>query len=148
MTKPTTLRLDDYLPYLVNRVGAALVAAYTRDALAAHGLGIDMWRVLAVLSDNGGQRQIDLADAASIEASTVSRLVTRLVRLGLVTRSRSKTSSREVVVALSPKGRALLRKLVPVALRLEKTALAGVPSKDLAQVKTALGRIYKNLSQA
>ena len=142
------LKLDEYLPYLVNRVGGALVESYTRRALAAHKLTIDMWRVLAALSNNGGQRQIDLADVTSIEASTVSRLVTRLVRLGLVTRGRSETSNREVQVQLSPKGRALVKKLIPVALGLEETASAGISAADLAQLKRTLRRIYANLARA
>ena len=142
------LKLDDYLPYLINRIGAALVESYTRRALAAHKLTIDMWRVLAALSNNGGQRQIDLADVTSIEASTVSRLVTRLVRLGLVTRGRSETSNREVQVQLSPKGRALVKKLIPVALGLEATAVEGISAADLAQLKRTLRRIYANLARA
>ena len=64
-----------------------------------------MWRVLAALSHNGAQRQIDLVQMTSIDASTMSRLVSRLVRMDLATRSRSQTSNREVVVALSTKGR-------------------------------------------
>ncbi|HEX5778624.1 MAG TPA: MarR family transcriptional regulator [Xanthobacteraceae bacterium] len=142
------LKLDDYLPYLVNRVGAALVATYTRRALAANKLSIDMWRVLAILSDNGGQRQIDLSSITSIEASTVSRIVTRLVRLGLVTRGRSETSNREVLVQLSPKGRALVKKLIPVALGLEDTAAGGVSAADLVQLKRTLRKIYANLANA
>ena len=109
------LDLGNYLPYLLNRVGFALVESFTADALTQHGLSIDMWRVLAALSNNGAQRQIDLVDMTSIDASTMSRLVSRLVRLGLVTRSRSETSNREVVVALSAKGRALVEKLIPIA---------------------------------
>jgi DNA-binding MarR family transcriptional regulator len=146
LAKETDLRLDDYLPYLVNRVGAALVARFTREALAAHGLSIDMWRVLAVLSDNGGQRQIDLAGSTSIEASTVSRIVTRLIRLGLVTRSRSKTSSREVIVSLSPKGTVLIRKLIPTALGLQEAAVSGVSSADLARLKKTLRTVFYNLA--
>ncbi len=146
MPKTPPFRLDDYLPYLVNRVGAALVARYTRDSLAGHRLTIDMWRVLASLSDKGAQRQIDLAEATSIEASTVSRLVTRLVRLGLATRSRSETNSREVVVDLTAKGRALVRKLIPVAVDLERAAVAGVGARELELVKSTLRRMYRNLA--
>jgi DNA-binding MarR family transcriptional regulator len=146
LPKTAALRLDDYLPYLVNRVGAALVETYTRRALAGHKLSIDMWRVLARLADSGGQRQIDLASATSIEASTVSRIVTRLVHDGLVTRSRSEKSSREVMVALSPKGRALVKKLIPVAIALEDAAVAGVPAAELAQLRKSLRKIYANLA--
>jgi DNA-binding MarR family transcriptional regulator len=144
--KNATLRLENFLPYLVNRVGVALVERYSREALKAHKLTIDMWRVLAALADNGGQRQIDLAAATSIETSTVSRLVTRLVRLGLVTRRRSETSSREVIVALSAKGGALMMKLAPVALRLERAAASGLSPEEVKLLKDMLRRIYRNLA--
>ena len=81
----------------------------------------------------------------SIEVSTLSRLVGRLVRMGLVTRSRSEKSSREVVVELSGKGRALVERLIPIAKELEQTASADMPAKDMAVVKRALRRMYENL---
>ena len=145
MARRTGLKLDDFLPYLVNRVGAALVARFTREALASEHLTIDKWRVLAALCENGGQRQVDLAGMTSIETSTVSRLVTRLIHHGLVTRSRSRTNSREVVVRLSPRGAVLMRKLIPIAHGLERAALEGIPAKDLAAIKGWLRRIYANL---
>jgi DNA-binding MarR family transcriptional regulator len=139
------LDLGNYLPYLLNRVGFAMVTSFTA-TLAPHGLSIDMWRVLAALTDNGGQRQVDLAGMTSIDASTMSRLVTRLVRIGLATRSRSEKSSREVVVALSPKGCALVARLIPVAQQLECSASAGIAAKDMAVVKRTLRRIYANMA--
>jgi MarR family transcriptional regulator, organic hydroperoxide resistance regulator len=141
------LELDDYLPYLINRVGTALAVRFTADQLAAHGLSIAMWRVLAVLSNNGGQRQIDLAGLTSTDASTLSRLVTRLVRMGLVSRARSRTNSREVLVALSAKGRALVDRLVPAALSLENALARGLSERDLAIVKRVLRRMYGNMSR-
>ncbi len=83
----------------------------------------------------------------SIDASTMSRLVSRLVRMGLVTRSRSQTSNREVVVALSPKGRALVQRLIPIAQELERKASAGLSAKELAVAKRLLGRMYANLGE-
>jgi MarR family transcriptional regulator, organic hydroperoxide resistance regulator len=142
------LDLANYLPYLLNRVGFALVESFTADALKAQGLSIAMWRVLAALSNAGELRQVDLSTRTSIDASTMSRIVSRLVRMGLVTRSRSKASSREVVVALSPKGGALVQRMIPVAHQLEETAIADLPAKDLAVVKRALRHFYDNLSKA
>ena len=139
------LDLGNYLPYLINRVGFALVASFTADALRPHQLSIDMWRVLAALSSNGGQRQVDLSGMTSIDVSTISRLVGRLVRLGLVTRSRSAKSNREVVVELSGKGRVLVRSLIPIAKKLERTASGSIPAKDMAAAKRALRQMYENL---
>ena len=148
MAEKLQLELSNYLPYLVNRVGFALVESFTKDALKAHGLSIDMWRVLAALAHAGEQRQIDLVGRTSIDASTMSRLVTRLARMGLVLRARSKTSSREVVVALAPKGTALVQRTIPIAHALEATTAAGLPAKDLAVTKRALRHFYDNLAKA
>ena len=145
MARSSALKLDDFLPYLVNRVGAALVERFTRDALSRHGLTIDMWRVLAALSNGGGKRQIDLAAMTSIEASTVSRLVTKLVGMNLVSRSRSRTSNREVIVQLTNKGQTLVGRLVPVAIELERTASSGASAADMSATKRVLRQAFENL---
>jgi MarR family transcriptional regulator, organic hydroperoxide resistance regulator len=146
MTTRPHLVLDNYLPYLINRVGSAVAETYTAQALNKRNMSLAMWRVLAALSNNGEQRQIDLVAMTSIDASTMSRLVTRLVRTGLVTRSRSKTSNREVLVELSPKGRAMVEGLIPIAKDMEKVASAGISGKELEIVKKALRTMYANLT--
>ena len=140
------LDLDDYLPYLVNRVGRAGVEIFSADTLAAEGLTIDMWRVLVALNDGGAQRQVDLSARTSIEASRLSRVAARLESMGLVTRQRSKTSSREVIVALSPKGSALVSRLIPSALKLEDTAIKSIPAKDVQVLKRTLRLVFANLA--
>jgi DNA-binding MarR family transcriptional regulator len=142
---PPKLDLGDYLPYLVNRVGTIIAEQFSGEALAPHRLSIAMWRVMAVLSASGSQRQIDLAALTSTEASTLSRLVTRLARMGLVTRTRSTRSNREVAVKLSPKGAALVARLIPVALDYEAAAITGLPAAELAVLKRGLRRIYDNM---
>lgn len=141
------LDLSEYLPYLINRIGAAFVARYEQ-ALAPHGLSIAMWRVLAALSTNGKQRQVDVAVTTSIDVSTMSRLITRLMRMDLVTRTRSDTSNREVGVELTPKGRALVNRLIPQARKLEGEAIAGLPAADLAITRQTLRRMYDNMAGA
>jgi MarR family transcriptional regulator, organic hydroperoxide resistance regulator len=145
VAKQKKLELGDYLPYLVNRVGTIIAEQFGAAALAPHGLSIAMWRVMAVLASNGAQRQIDLADLTSIDASTLSRLVTRLVAIGMVTRARSANSSREVAVELSAKGDALVARLIPIARAYEDTAIAGLPARDLAVLKRCLRRVYDNM---
>ncbi len=145
MGNPFKLDLGDYLPYLVNRVGAIIAEQFGEEALAPHGLSIAMWRVMVVLASEANQRQIDLAALTSIDASTLSRLVTRLVRMGLVTRTRSARSNREVAVKLSAKGRALVVRLIPIAREYEAAAIAGVPAEELAVVKRCLRLIYGNM---
>jgi MarR family transcriptional regulator, organic hydroperoxide resistance regulator len=142
---PAKLDLGDYLPYLVNRVGTIIADQFGEEALAEHGLSIAMWRVMAVLASTGGQRQIDLADLTSTDASTLSRLVSRLMRMGLVTRARSASSNREVAVALSAKGNTLVARLIPIARQFERDAIAGLPPQELMVLKRCLRRMYANM---
>jgi DNA-binding MarR family transcriptional regulator len=135
------------LPYLVNRVGSALAGRFSTDALTKAGLSIASWRVLAVLSGNGALRQTDLAEKTSIEVSTLSRLITRLMRDGLVQRSRSRSDSREVSVGLTRRGRTLLARLIPVANGLQSEATRGLPRRDVAVLKRALTKMHGNLTR-
>jgi DNA-binding MarR family transcriptional regulator len=148
----TRLDLAEHLPYLINRVGSALVARFSADALTGARLSIASWRVLAVLSNTlrsnrGGLRQTDLAEMTSIDASTLSRLVTRLAHDGLVKRTRSKTNSREVAVALTRRGKSLLTKLIPVAMGLQKQATQKLSQQDLATLKRVLRKMHGNLTR-
>ena len=146
MAKSHPFDFSEYLPYLINRVGSALVDDFVRMTLARRHLSIAMWRVLAVLSSDGGHRQIDLAAKTSIDVSTLSRVVGRLVKMGVVTRTRSASNSREVVVQLTPKGVTLLAEAIPKAITAERTAISGISAKDLAVVRRSLRRMYQNLA--
>lgn len=143
--KTSRLDLADYLPYLVNRVGSIIAEQFGEEALAEHGLSIAMWRVMAALASTGGQRQIDLADLTSIDSSTLSRLVTRLIQIGLVTRTRSSTSNREVVVKLSAKGNSVVAGLIPIARAFETEAIGGLSQEELMLLKRCLRQMYSNM---
>jgi DNA-binding MarR family transcriptional regulator len=146
MSRPTAkLQLDNYLPYLINRVGSALAACFTDTTLKRHRLSIMMWRVLVVLSNNGGRRLVDLSQMTSIDLSTLSRMVARLVRLGLVSRKRSKASDREVLVTLTSKGHKLLVRIIPIGLEYEKEVVRGISHSDLAIAQRVLKHLYVNL---
>jgi MarR family transcriptional regulator, organic hydroperoxide resistance regulator len=143
--KSAKFDLDNYLPYLVNRVGSIIAERFGAEALAPYRLSIAMWRVMAVLASNGAQRQIDLARLTSIDVSTLSRLVSRLIRMGAVTRTRSANSTREVVVKLTAKGRSQVDRLVPIATDYETMAGAGLSPEELTALKQALRRVFANM---
>jgi DNA-binding MarR family transcriptional regulator len=147
LSRHAPLDLAEHLPYLINRVGSALVARFSADALAGARLSIASWRVLAVLSNNGSLRQTDLAEMTSIDASTLSRLITRLVRQGLVRRTRSQKDSREVAVQLTRKAETLLAKLIPVAVGLQNAATQNLSKRDLATLKRMLRKMHDNLTR-
>ena len=144
---PLSFDLTTYLPYLINRTGVELAAAFSRE-IAPHGVTLQMWRVLAALQHRDDLRISDLADLTSIEISTLSRLVGKMERQGMVTRRRGpEADGRVVAVALTPVGRATARAIVPVARRYEEAALAGFTPDEAAALKRMLIRVYANLDR-
>ncbi|HMN72552.1 MAG TPA: MarR family transcriptional regulator [Rhodoblastus sp.] len=135
--------LARFLPFHINRTGARLAAAFG-DELARSDLTVPMWRVLAALWHGGEQKAGDLMVATSIEQSTLSRLVTAMEKRGLLTRRRSESDARTVVVALTAEGRKLTKDLIPYALRNERIALRGFSEEEVDQLLKMLSRIYEN----
>ena len=139
------VHLDDYLPYLINRVGNTLVQLFSRD-LASFELSVPMWRVIAVLAEKGEQRLIDLSLMTSIEASTLSRLTEAMQRKRLVLRQRSRLSKREVVVSLAERGRELVGFLSPIADAYEEEMTADLRASELASTRHSLRVMYDRLA--
>ncbi len=138
--------LAQYLPYLINRAGVRLAVSFGRH-LKPHGIGIQEWRVLAALAAHGPQRLSDLAALTSIDLSTLSRLVGRMVRGRLVARGRVNGDRREVRVRLTGRGSRATRGIVPMARHYEKVALAGVSAAEARTLKRLLVRVYANLDR-
>jgi DNA-binding MarR family transcriptional regulator len=142
----TTYDLSQRLPYLINRVGVAIVDRATDGGLRHFHLTVPMWRVMAVLAHRGELRQVDLAEATSLDAPAVSRLISSGVRRGLVTRTRSRNSNREVTVRLTKAGREIVDALVPMMVRVETALFKGVSAKELATFKKILRLMYANMA--
>jgi DNA-binding MarR family transcriptional regulator len=96
-------------------IDAVLVGSRALIAVAARSLGavedtvtLVQYRALVLLASRGEMNVGALADAFELHQSTVTRLCDRLVTKGLVARIPSAESRREVFVALTPAGQALV----------------------------------------
>ena len=137
-------QLGRFLPYLINRAGARLAVAFGA-AIARHGIGLQEWRVLAALHADGASRLGDLSLLTSIEMSTLSRLVGRMMRGGLVERAREDGDRRAVRIELSVKGRRVVGAIVPLAHDYERTALAGFTGAEAESLRRMLAKVFRNL---
>lgn len=136
--------LDDYLPYLLNRAGARIAAAFTQ-VVRGYGITLPMWRVLAALNEADGQRMGELAERTSIDGSTLSRVVDAMQRQGLVVRQRRDEDQRSVTVRRTEAGVALTQKIVPLALHYETVALAGFSGPQAKLLKRMLIQVFRNI---
>ncbi len=137
--------LNSYLPYLLNRAGARIAAAFSEEVRPL-GATLQMWRVLAALREGDGRRMGDLSETTSIEVSTLTRLVDNMEKKGLVARRRDAADARVVALHVTPAGRRLTQRITPIAERYESVALAGFTAAEADILKAALRRLYRNMA--
>jgi DNA-binding MarR family transcriptional regulator len=133
--------LERFLPYrlsvLTNLVSGAIASVYEE----RFGLSIPEWRVMAVLARHPGLSAAEVAALTHMDAVAVSRAVTRLLRAGRLRRSVAADDRRRSVLRLSAAGEAVYGEIAPVALRCERTLLAGLPQAEVEQLDALLGKL-------
>jgi DNA-binding MarR family transcriptional regulator len=97
------------------KVHAALVPRLDRELQEAHGLPLTWYDVLLELNAAPERRLTmgQLGSVAAVSRTRVSRVVDELVRAGLVAREPNPDDGRSAYAALTPAGRAALRKAAP-----------------------------------
>lgn len=89
-----------------SRVLVAVAARSLADA--AEEVTLTQYRTLVVLASRGPQNLAGLAEAIGVTPATATRMCDRLVRKKLISRRVERGNRRNVRVALSPTGRALV----------------------------------------
>ena len=87
------------------------VMAHTRPGLRAHGLSDQQWRVLRVLGEHGLMETGQIAKQALMLGPSLTGVLTRMQRDGLVQRAQDPQDQRRTVVELTNNGRKLVEKL-------------------------------------
>ena len=87
------------------------VMAHTRPSLREHGLSDQQWRVLRVLGEHGTVETGRVAREAFILGPSLTGVLSRMERDGLVQRARDPTDQRRTVVAATAQGLKLVATL-------------------------------------
>ena len=87
------------------------VMAHTRPSLREHGLSDQQWRVLRVLGEHGTVETGRVAREAFILGPSLTGVLARMERDGLVRRERDPQDQRRSVVEATPRGQKLVAKL-------------------------------------
>ena len=87
------------------------VMAHTRPGLREHGLSDQQWRVLRVLGEHGVVETGRVAREAFILGPSLTGVLTRMERDGLIRRARDAADQRRTVVEPTAKGKKAVQKL-------------------------------------
>jgi len=115
------------------------------EALVDAGASLVTWVVLNSVDRGRWDSQRGLANNLRIEGATLTRHLDRMEREGLIVRTRDPQDRRQIHVNLTPKGRALHRRLRATADSVGTKACAGLTEHDQATLRRLLGRLRENV---
>jgi MarR family transcriptional regulator, organic hydroperoxide resistance regulator len=137
---------NDRLAHLVKDATRALLRALQM-RLTEHAVSIGHWTFLRILWNADGITQRELSEQAGVMEPTTFSALKTMEKLGLVTRRQLPDSKKKIYVFLTPKGRLLKSKLVPLAEEVNDVAVRGIPASDVAATRRTLLAVLENLAR-
>lgn len=106
-------RLDNQLCFRLYTASRLLTQAYN-PLLSEFGLTYPQYLVLLVLWEKDAQPVNDIAKRLYLETNTVTPLLQRMEKEGVITRTKGKQDARQMIVSLTKKGKDLQDSLTNV----------------------------------
>lgn len=100
------LQLDNQICFRIYTASRLIIQAYT-PMLSKLGITYPQYLVLMVLWEQDSQPVNDIAHRLMLETNTVTPLLQRMEKQGIVTRKKGEKDKRQQIVSLTDKGRAM-----------------------------------------
>jgi DNA-binding MarR family transcriptional regulator len=137
---------DDRLAHLVKDATRALVRAL-QVRLAQHGVPFGHWTFLRILWEHDGLTQSELSTEAGVMEPTTFTALKAMEKRGYIRRKQAPGNRKNVYVFLTPRGRALKAKLVPIAEDVNRLAVSGLSKQAVTRTRAHLLTIIENLAR-
>ena len=138
-------KLEDHLFFYFSQILARRTRAINA-RLRPYGLDYSRWRVLAVLQEHSGVTMGRLADLTSVDRTTLTRTLGLMEEARLVARQERESDRRSLVISLTPKGRRMFARILPLTLAETDRALTGFSPAEIGALRDRLKRIADNLT--
>ena len=107
------LKLDNQLCFRLYTAARLTIGAY-HPYLDPLGITYPQYLVMLVLWEQNKQPVCDIAKSLLLDTNTVTPLLQRMEKMGLVKRTQGKEDTRQRIVSLTKKGKALQEKAKPI----------------------------------
>jgi MarR family transcriptional regulator, transcriptional regulator for hemolysin len=124
-----------------------LIMRRFEERLRPHGFGMAYLPVVFALAESGPLLQKDLLRQVGIEQPTMTVLLARMERDGVVRRAANSADGRSQLISLTAKARSRLARVQAAMLEVVEEAMAGVSPSARAALMDALRSVVENLSQ-
>ncbi len=112
-----------------------------REELAAQGLGLLDYLVLATLAERGGCSQAELVRMLPVDGSDMVAILATLEQMGLVVRQRDPQDARRKLVQLTPAARRRQTRLDALLERGNRLLLEPLSRRERAELVRLLGKL-------
>jgi DNA-binding MarR family transcriptional regulator len=133
--------LGRFFPYRVAVLSEATSQCIAQVYRERFGLSRDEWRVLAALADGTKHRMVDVATHSTLEKMQVSRAAARMAEAGLLEKLDDPEDGRSWLLKLTPAGRALYAKLVPMVQAREAFLLEALTPQERTVLDVAMDKL-------
>jgi DNA-binding MarR family transcriptional regulator len=137
---------SDRLAHLTKEAWRAFTRAM-QARLAEHAVPFGHWTFLRILWERDGLTQRELSDEAGVMESSTFAALKAMEELGYVRRKQVPGNRKNVYIDLTPKGRALEARLVPLAEEVNAIAVRGVSAAEVAAARATLLAVVENLTR-
>ena len=137
---------DDRMAHLIRDTERAFRRAL-QNRLAAHQVPFGHWSFLRILWESDGLTQKELSIRAGVMEPTTFAAIKAMESLGYVIRTQLPTNKKNVYMHLTAAGRALKKRLVPLAEETNQISVALVDPIDLATARRVLLAMIENLAR-
>ena len=141
------LKLENQLCFRLYTAARLTVGVY-HPYLDPLGITYPQYLVLLVLWEQDKQPVCDIAKKMMLDTNTVTPLLQRMEKAGIVKRTRGKEDSRQRIVSLTEKGKAMQEqaKHIPECLR-NDVALKTGDEEEILKIIPALEKLIEGLKQ-
>jgi DNA-binding MarR family transcriptional regulator len=137
---------NDRLAHLIRDTERAFRKAL-QIRLAEHAVPFGHWSFLRILWEKDGLTQKELSARAGVMEPTTFAAMKSMEAQGYILRKQLPTNRKNVYVYLTPLGRGLKKKLVPLAEETNSISTRGIPDADVKFVRKVLLAMIENLAQ-
>lgn len=114
------------------------------DRLRRHRVSVPQWNVLRVVYGRGSLSLKEIADTLDTDQGALSRMIERLLNLGLVTRVESLVDRRAVAISLTKEGTRLVPKLSHEADENDRAFFGSLSERELKAFQHTIHKLLSN----
>jgi DNA-binding MarR family transcriptional regulator len=136
--------IDDCVASIATNAGKKIADNFN-EKLKNEGITRVQWIALFYLGKYDSLNQYELGKKMKTKSSTVVRLVDRMEKQGYIIRKKDSEDRRLTFVELTPKGRDMREKLIPLGNEFHMQVKNGIDCEELKIFKKVLNQMIKNV---